>query len=63
MDYTEKTASGEKALERLEKLKDEEKKTKFYSKQISHTTVVYCKREDRLEDYNKTYNKKITIDR
>lgn len=56
--YTDKIVSSAQARARLEKLKEEEAKIKFYSKRISPTTVVYCKHEERLEEYDKIYNKK-----
>lgn len=62
MDYTEKKVTKEQAVIRLEKAKNEEKKTTLHMKRISPTTVVYCKRKERLNEYDKIYNKKITID-
>lgn len=62
MDYTEKKVTKEQAVIRLEKAKEEESKTTLHMKRISPTTVVYCKRKERLEEYDKIYNKKITID-
>lgn len=62
MDYTEKKITKEQAVKRLEKIKEEESKTTFHMKRISPTTVVYCKRKERLDEYDKIYNKRITID-
>lgn len=62
MEYTEKKIIKEQAVIRLEKAKDEEKRTTLHMKRISPTTVVYCKRKEKLEEYDKIYNKKITID-
>lgn len=56
--YAEKVVSTEAAKKKLEKCKEEERNTKMYSRRISPTTVVYCKREDRLDEYDKMYNKK-----
>lgn len=42
-----------RAKKTLEKMKEYEKKTKLHRLQIDDKTVVYCKNEDRLEDYKK----------
>lgn len=40
----------------LEELKKKEKKIKFHSRRIGKNTIVYCKNEDRLDDYEDNYN-------
>lgn len=62
MDYTEKKVTKEQAVKRLEKVKEEESQTTLHMKRISPTTVVYCKRKERLDEYDKLYNRKVTIE-
>lgn len=58
MDYTleDKVSSRTKAQELLEKFKNKEAKIKFYSRKIGNNTIVYCKNEERLNEYNNSYN-------
>lgn len=51
--FEDNVANREKALLVLEKAKAYEKKTKLHKLQINKNTIVYCKNEDRLEDYKK----------
>lgn len=60
--YTDNVVSNEHAKIALAKCKEEESKTELFCKQISPTTVVYCKRKERLEEYDKMYNKKVKIE-
>ena len=61
-DYFDKECTFERAKIKLEKAKEEESRTTLHMRQISPTTVVYCKRKERLDDYDRLYNKKITLD-
>lgn len=58
MDYTleEKFTSKSKAQELLERFKKKEKKIKFHEKRLNKSTVVFCKNEDRFEEYEANYN-------
>ena len=51
--FDDNVANREKAMIVLEKAKEYEKKTMLHKLQINKNTVVYCKNEDRLEDYKK----------
>lgn len=54
--YSEKAEVRSQAEILLEKMKKEEKKHKLHSKIIGKNTIVFCKNEERLEDYDKNYN-------
>lgn len=54
--YSEKAEIHSQAEILLEKMKKEEKKHKMYSKKIGKNTVVFCKNEERLEEYDDNYN-------
>ena len=54
--YSEKAEVRSQAEILLEKMKKEEKKHEMYSKKIGKNTVVFCKNEERLEEYDKNYN-------
>lgn len=58
MDYTleEKFTSKSKAQELLERFKKKEKKIKFHEKRLNKNTIVFCKNEDRFEEYEANYN-------
>ena len=45
-----------KAKVLLEELKRKEKKIKFHERRIGKNTIVYCKNEDRLDEYEDSYN-------
>ena len=53
IDYNTNKEEKEKAEYVLEKFKKIENKTKMHYLRIDDKTVVYCKNEDRLEDYKK----------
>lgn len=40
----------------LEQLKAKEKKIKFHARKIGKNTIVYCKNEERLDEYEESYN-------
>lgn len=61
-DYFDKECTLERAQKKLEKAKEEERNTALHMRQISPTTVVYCKRKERLDEYDKLYNKKVVFD-
>lgn len=58
MDYTleEKFTSKSKAQELLERFKKKEKKINFHEKRLNKNTIVFCKNEDRFEEYAANYN-------
>lgn len=45
-----------KGQKMLKELKEKEKKIKFHSRRIGKNTIVYCKNEDRLDMFEKSYN-------
>ena len=40
----------------LLKLKEKERNIKFYTRKIGKNTIVYCKNEERLNEYEDSYN-------
>lgn len=58
MNYTleEKIDSRTRGQKLLEQLKAKEKKIKFHERRIGKNTIVYCKNEDRLDEYEDSYN-------
>lgn len=62
MDYTEKKMTREQAQVKLEKAKCEETKTPLHMKRLNKNTVVYCRRKERIKDYERLYNKKISLE-
>lgn len=40
----------------LEKLKEKEKSLKLFERKIGKNTIVFCKNEDRLDEYEENYN-------
>lgn len=52
----EKFEHKRKAQVLLEELKRKEKKIKFHERRIGKNTIVYCKNEDRLDEYEDNYN-------
>lgn len=62
MNYTEKQVTREEAQAKLERAKREEKKTPLYMKRLNKNTVIYCRREEKIKDYEYLYKKKITLD-
>lgn len=46
-----------KAFILLQKLKAQEKKTRFHKEQLNNNTVVYCKNRDNLRLYKQLFNK------
>lgn len=58
MNYTleEKIDSRTRGQKLLEQLKAKEKKIKFHERRIGKNTIVYCKNEYRLDEYEDSYN-------
>ena len=58
MNYTleEKIDSRTRGQKLLEQLKAKEKKIKIHERRIGKNTIVYCKNEDRLDEYEDNYN-------
>lgn len=54
-NYEESYDNRSRACKLLSELKKVEKKTKFHTKRISPTTVVMCKNEDRLKQFEEQY--------
>lgn len=52
----EKIENKKKARRLLAELKEKEKHIKFHSRKIGKNTIVYCKNEERLNDFEKNYN-------
>lgn len=52
----EKFEYKRKAKVLLEDLKRKEQKIKFHERRIGKNTIVYCKNEDRLDEYEENYN-------
>lgn len=52
----EKFEHKRKSQTLLENLKKVEKKIKFHQRRIGKNTIVYCKNEDRLDEYENSYN-------
>ena len=52
----EKFEHKRKAKVLLEELKRKEKKIKFHERRIGKNTIVYCKNEYRLDEYEDNYN-------
>lgn len=40
----------------LNKLKEKEKQINFFERRIGKNTIVYCKNEKRLDEYEASYN-------
>lgn len=57
----EKACTKEKAIEYLNQLKAVEKKTEFFTKRIGNNTLVFCKKEDRIKEYENSL-KRIKIE-
>lgn len=51
--FDDNVANREKALIALEKMKKYEKSIKLHEVKIDSRTMVYCKNEDRIEQYKK----------
>ena len=43
-------------IEEKFELKKKEKKIKFHERKIGKNTIVYCKNEERLDEYEDNYN-------
>lgn len=58
MNYStqDRLDSRERGIRLLEQLKAKEKKIKFHARKIGKNTIVYCKNEDRLDEYEENYN-------
>lgn len=54
-NYEENYDNRSRACKLLGELKKIEKKTKFHTKRLSPTTVVMCKNEDRLKQFEEQY--------
>ena len=52
----EKIENKSKSRILLERLKMKEKTINFYSRRINKNTIVYCKNEERLDEYEDSYN-------
>ena len=52
----EKFEHKRKAKTLLDDLKRKEKKIKFHERRIGKNTIVYCNNEDRLDEYEDSYN-------
>ena len=52
----EKFEHKRKAKTLLDDLKRKEKKIKFHERRIGKNTIVYCKNEERLDEYEDSYN-------
>lgn len=52
----EKIENKSKSRILLEHLKEKEKTINFYSRRINKNTIVYCKNEERLDEYEDSYN-------
>ena len=52
----EKFEHKKKAQVLLDELKQKEKKIKFHERKIGKNTIVYCKNEERLDEYEENYN-------
>jgi hypothetical protein len=52
----EKFEHKRKAQILLEELKRKEQKIKFHERKIGKNTIVYCKNEERLDEYEDSYN-------
>lgn len=52
----EKFDNRTRAKKLLEELKNKEKKFKFHERKIGKNTIVFCKNEERLEEYDNNYN-------
>lgn len=52
----ERIDNKSKAKRLLDELKKKEKKIKFHERKIGKNTIVYCKNEERLDEYEDNYN-------
>ena len=52
----EKFEYKKKAQVLLDELKKKEKKIKFHERKIGKNTIVCCKNEERLDEYEDNYN-------
>ena len=52
----EKIEHKRKAKTLLDELKIKEKEIKFHERRIGKNTIVYCKNEERLDEYEDSYN-------
>lgn len=52
----EKFEHKRKAQMLLDELKRKEQKIKFHERKIGKNTIVYCKNEERLDEYEESYN-------
>lgn len=52
----EKFEHKRKSQTLLDNLKKVEKKIKFHERRIGKNTIVYCKNEERLDEYEDSYN-------
>lgn len=53
--YEESYDNRSRACRLLSDLKKVEKKTKFHTKRLSPTTIVMCKNEDRIKQFEEQY--------
>lgn len=42
----------------LDKFKKIEKETQFFSKRLNNKTIVFCKRKERIDEFEKSVNSK-----
>lgn len=59
--FEEQAKQKNNASELLEKLKRQEKKTKFYKKRLNNNTIVMCKNEDKIEIFRESLKLKNNI--
>lgn len=55
-DVRDLTVEKSVANKRLDKLKRIEQKTELYSKRLNNRTIVFCKRKEKIAEYEKTMN-------
>lgn len=55
-DVRDLTVEKGVANKRLDKLKRIEQNTELYSKRLNSRTIVFCKRKERIAEYEKTMN-------
>lgn len=55
-DVRDLTVEKSVANKRLDKLKRIEQKTELYSKRLNSRTIVFCKRKEKIAEYEKTMN-------
>lgn len=59
--FEEQAKQKNNASELLEKLKRQEKKTKFYKKRLNNNTIVLCKNKDKIDMFQESLKLKNNI--